>query len=176
MPKFHPKYIKFLDQNEDIVKIIRRSKFILYLNVALSIFFLSIVFFFLPLLIRYRAFGLGIFLTLMFVIICYFARRIFLWGRNYWVITTKKIVDVNQNGLFNKSVSHIPLYKINNISMKMNGLFQTIMRTGVLEISLMSDTDRYQLCGVSHLLDQQQLIYKILENYHQGENTKNNPY
>ena len=60
--------------------------------------------------------------------------------------------------------------------MKMNGLFQTIMRTGVLEISLMSDTDRYQLWGVSHLLDQQQLIYKILENYHQGENTKNNPY
>ncbi|QQG44892.1 MAG: PH domain-containing protein [Candidatus Sungiibacteriota bacterium] len=60
-----------------------------------------------------------------------------LWMDHYldmWIITTERIVDVEQRGLFSREISEIPLSSVQDITIEIRGLIETFLKFGKLRI------------------------------------------
>lgn len=56
-----------------------------------------------------------------------------LWMEYYldvWIVTTLRIIDVNQKSLFHRVVSEIPLSRIQNVTIDINGIIETFLKFG----------------------------------------------
>jgi len=74
-------------------------------------------------------FVLGI-LTGLFILV----RTLFIWQKNVLLITTHRVIDIDQRGFFDKTVSEIPYDQIEDVSGRIKGFFGTILRYGDLTI------------------------------------------
>ncbi|MBU1895933.1 PH domain-containing protein [Patescibacteria group bacterium] len=61
-------------------------------------------------------------------------RTAFLWKRNLFVITTHRLVDMDQSGFFETTISEVPYDQIEDVSGKVKGFWGTIFRFGTLSI------------------------------------------
>ena len=52
-----------------------------------------------------------------------------------FVITDRRIVDVDQKGLLRRVVSEIPLYRIDQVTYEIGGFFSTLFRLGVVVVT-----------------------------------------
>lgn len=68
---------------------------------------------------------------------------IWIWRRNKIIITTHHIVDIDQIGLFNRSISTLHLDEIQDISAKINGPLQTIMKFGTIIIQTAGERENF---------------------------------
>lgn len=60
-----------------------------------------------------------------------------LWMEYYldvWIVTTRRIIDVDQRGLFHRVVSEIPLSRIQNVTIDINGILETLLKFGDVTI------------------------------------------
>jgi uncharacterized membrane protein YdbT with pleckstrin-like domain len=59
------------------------------------------------------------------------------WTNYYfdlWIVTNKRIIDVEQKGLFRREVSSLRLDNIQNIVIDMNGIMPTLLRYGNVHV------------------------------------------
>jgi membrane protein YdbS with pleckstrin-like domain len=80
--------------------------------------------------------SLIIFLYTFWIFILWVIGFIF-WTDYYldiWVVTNKKILDVEQNGLFNREVSILHLDKVQDITSDVRGVFATFMNYGDIHV------------------------------------------
>lgn len=68
---------------------------------------------------------------------------IWIWRRNKIIITTNHIVDIDQIGLFNRSVSTLHLDEIQDISAKINGPVQTALKYGTIIIQTAGERENF---------------------------------
>jgi len=82
-----------------------------------------------------------------FLMICFIfllvLGTIWIWRRNKIIITTNHIVDIDQIGLFNKTVSTLHLDEIQDISAKINGPIQTMMKFGTIIIQTAGERENF---------------------------------
>ena len=60
-----------------------------------------------------------------------------LWASHYldvWVITNKRLIDIEQKGFFNREVSTIRLDKIQDVTISVNGFIRSILKFGKVTI------------------------------------------
>lgn len=60
-----------------------------------------------------------------------------LWLSYYldvWIITTRRIIDVEQHGLFRRQISEIALERVQNVTIEIPGFVATLLRFGNLKI------------------------------------------
>ena len=60
-----------------------------------------------------------------------------LWMDYYldvWIVTTERIIDVNQIGMFRREVSEFPLYNIQDVTIEIPGFVATLFRYGTIRI------------------------------------------
>lgn len=134
-----------LDSNERVLSVVRRH----WLLFALDVFFLAVLaaiplalFSLVPASVR-AAFPsgasggeLGIFfysLWLLFLWVALFVR----WTDYYldiWVITDKRVMDVEQKGLFNREITTANLGKIQNVTIEIRGMLATLFGFGDVRI------------------------------------------
>lgn len=51
-----------------------------------------------------------------------------------WIITSERIIDVDQEGLFNRSISEIPLRSVQDITIEIDGVIETFLKFGTMRI------------------------------------------
>lgn len=78
----------------------------------------------------YGLVGLILFLIIIFLMLAIF----WIWRHNIIVVTNIHLVDIDQMGLFNKKVSTLSWTRIQDVSAKVNGPFQTIFGYGTLNV------------------------------------------
>lgn len=100
------------------------------------------------------AFALSVLLTL------YFIR-----ARNACYLTTERLIDVEQVGIFGRTVSDIPYDQIEDVSGNIRGLFGAIFRYGQVVVQTSGGRVRVILDRVKHPLWIQQEINRFRENY-----------
>lgn len=61
-------------------------------------------------------------------------KTIFIWKKNVLIITTDRVVDIDQRGFFDKVVSDVPYGQIEDVSGRIKGFWGTIFRYGSLQI------------------------------------------
>lgn len=53
---------------------------------------------------------------------------------DYWIVTNKRIISINQNGFFSRAVNELPLSRVQDITCETSGFFPTILHYGNIQI------------------------------------------
>ncbi len=133
-----------LEEGEKILLEVRRHMFILYGKVALLL-----IFFFVPLALSP---ALGVFINKLtdgtagpiavgffFLLWCLFLWVLFFfyWTDYYldvWIVTNRRIFDIEQKGVFRRDVSVTRLEQVQDVTVSVDGIFATFMHFGNIHI------------------------------------------
>lgn len=133
-----------LEPEEQIVKVMRRHWWVM-VGPSFLVFFLllvpSVIAVFMP-LIAPQLQGIGNWqpiaqfafsLYLLFLLEFAFA----IWTNYYldvWIITTERIIDIEQKGLFRRVISEFPINRVQNVSIEVRGVIETLLKFGDLTV------------------------------------------
>jgi uncharacterized membrane protein YdbT with pleckstrin-like domain len=141
-----------IKDREVIVKIIHRHWFNIlkqFFPIFLLVLILVTVFNFLPSyfsvfqegsLSKFLTFGESLFAVVLWTFI------FFVWIDYYfdiWVITSEKIINIEQKGLFMRSLSELKFEKIQDVTVEVKGLLPTILNYGDVFIQTAGEKERF---------------------------------
>lgn len=159
-----------LGPNENILMVIRRHWYALFRHTAI-IFVLTVV---LVLIYYYSGsfrvgtitleieYGLllNFFLSLYALGIVLYA--LIVWADYYldvWIITNQRLIDVEQHGLFSRTISELPMAKIQNVTLEIRGFFATILHFGNLKVETASRST-FVIRDAPHMYKAKEIILK----------------
>lgn len=165
-----------LAENEKMILIIRKHWFvmfrfgILFFILLLAPLFVSFLLAFVPdtvdpIVLRAAT---NFFLSLYFALILGFF--FYVWIDYYldtWIITSRRIIDVEQNGLFNRHVAEIPMSRVQDITIEVNGILETLLRFGTIRIQTAGERDFF-IHDVPRLQELKDAILKEAERFSGG--------
>ena len=100
------------------------------------------------------------FLTLYIMIILVFLFHF--WADYYldmWIITNERIIDIEQNGLFSREISEIPLRHVQDITLEIHGVIETLLKFGSIKIQTAGERE-FAIKNVPRLYEAKDLILK----------------
>lgn len=143
-------------ENEEVVLFLRRHWLILVFKLIPAVFFLGtlVAIFFLEdnLLIYFgwekAFFDLVYFSLFMFLWILLFI----IWIDYYldvWIVTDQRIIDIEQNSLFRRSISELEMGKIQDVTAEVIGVIPTLFNYGYVYIQTAGEKERFIFQQVS---------------------------
>lgn len=96
------------------------------------------------------------------------------WADYYldvWIITNKRLVDIEQRGLFSRTISELPMAKIQNVTIEIPGFIATALRFGNLRVETASQST-FVISDAPRLYEAKDLI---LKQAHQQNSEVKNP-
>ncbi|KKP94698.1 MAG: hypothetical protein UR99_C0038G0003 [Candidatus Moranbacteria bacterium GW2011_GWD2_36_12] len=158
MEGFSKYHFKNIDSNEQIVRVLHRNWFYL-LQQFLLILLICGVFFggifygpmFFPELFNYEYKALTKFVESFFVLAIWIYSFL-IWVDYYfdiWIITTERIVNIEQKGMFTRSVSELRFAKIQDITTEVVGFLPTIINYGDVKVQTAGEESEFVFRTVS---------------------------
>lgn len=141
-------FTKHLKEGEETVKIVRAYILSQILKMAIVIMLVLLPFFFLFPLFQRGFWGVAGFFALLIVAIVFTVRTVIIWYYNAFMITNKRIIDFDQRGLFDKTVSVATYDKIQDISFKKKGVFSTLFNYGTIIIQTASSNANIEIRNI----------------------------
>jgi uncharacterized membrane protein YdbT with pleckstrin-like domain len=83
-----------------------------------------------------------------------------LWTDYYldmWIITTARIIDIEQHGLFNREISEIPLNHVQDVTLEIKGIIETFLKFGTIRIQTAGERE-FTIHFVPHLYEAKDVI------------------
>ncbi|MBU1132329.1 PH domain-containing protein [Patescibacteria group bacterium] len=148
-------------ENEKIVKTVRHHPSILLPQLLVCTAVLILDFFLMYFLLLQGLWGMILFFSVAGLGIFYIARIIFLFKRNKFVFTDRRIIDFEQAGFFDRAIYEIPYSKIISIDVKMRGPFASIFKYGNIRLKLSERTVPLELFRIPDPMAFQALINKL---------------
>lgn len=127
-----------------------------------AIVFLS-PFFFLYLLLKWGVTGMVLEGVLFVIGLFWLGRTYRLWYASQFVVTTEKIMTINQLGFFDRTVAQIQLDKINDVSYRKRGMWQTIFNYGNIAIQVSAAPEKLVIKNLRQPAAVQQALYDAQE-------------
>jgi hypothetical protein len=160
-------------EGEEIIKIIHPAFFVLIIKIAgfLVLNLLPMVFFYLMLLtfpetlagdVAWPLIILGASIYYLSMWMLFFLSFI-----NYyldvWIVTNHRIIDMEQNGLFARTVSEEKIEMVQDITSEVDGFFPTIFSYGNIYIQTAGKLERFHFEQVPHPEAIRDLIIKLAD-------------
>ncbi|MEI7620936.1 MAG: PH domain-containing protein [Candidatus Moraniibacteriota bacterium] len=153
--KFH---FKGVHEDEEIIRVLHRNWFYL-LTQFLSLFVLTVIFFlaigvvptFLPGLLALQSREFLLFFENFFMLVVWIYGFL-IWIDYYfdvWIITNKRIVDIEQNGMFSRRVSEMEYSKMQDITAQVSGFFPTILNYGDVKVQTAGEREEFVFKTIS---------------------------
>ncbi|MFA6215458.1 MAG: PH domain-containing protein [Patescibacteria group bacterium] len=60
-----------------------------------------------------------------------------------WIVTTRRIIDIEQKGLFNQTISEQQLYRIQDVTSEIKGFFATFLNYGNVYVQTAGELERF---------------------------------
>jgi len=159
--------------DEKIIKVIRRDLFILCKKIILFVLLLI-----LPLLFSYFLFAfqpdllagslaqaifvLGASAYFLFIWLFFFFSFIDYY-LDVWIITSERIIDIEQQGFFSRIISEEKLFRIQDVTSEMRGVIPTIMKYGEVLVQTAGTQERFHFYQVPNPDDIRDTIIKLSE-------------
>ena len=70
-----------------------------------------------------------------------------------WIITSHRIIDINQNGLFSRVVAQYRLERIQNVTADVSGFLPTVFNFGDVKVETAGAEVNLEMVQVSHPRD-----------------------
>ena len=152
MEKFRKFHFKGQKEGEDIVMVIHRHWFNILEKMSLVFFMILILFasavylpYFFPIFSFPTANYLFIFLETFFAMVTWMIFFL-IWIDYYfdvWIITNLRIVNIEQNGLFNRTVSEMDFGRIQDVTTEVAGIIPTFLNYGDVQVQTAAETERF---------------------------------
>lgn len=151
------------EKDEEIILLMRKHHFTLFWPFAKT---LGIILLF---VFIYLFFGLSSFTILVFFISLALAiyliyEAFFIFKNDLYILTNKRIIDIDQKGFFNRSVAETDLEKIQNTKYEMKGLSQTFFNFGNVIIKTAGSQEGIILEKIANPYEVQQKIIEAQKN------------
>lgn len=75
--------------------------------------------------------ALSVYILVLLVFLFLFWMQYYL---NMWIVTTRRIIDVQQKGLFSREIAEIPLSHVQDVTIDVSGIFQTFLKFGTIRV------------------------------------------
>lgn len=92
---------------------------------------------------------LGISLYYLYILLFFFADLVD-YHLDIWVITDKRLVSIEQKGMFNRVVAEQPILKVQDVTHEVHGKLQTLMDFGNVHIQTAGEKERFIFAEVPH--------------------------
>lgn len=141
---------------ETVVALLYRHWFVLVSKLLAYVFLLflpSVVWIFInPYLINFGLDDVFWFLVSVYMFIWWLSLfyALTMYFLDTWIVTDHRILDNEQHGFFNRSVSELHLSRIQDISVKIVGPIQTFLDFGYLEIQTAGTEPKFFFKNISH--------------------------
>ncbi|MEW5907856.1 MAG: PH domain-containing protein [Patescibacteria group bacterium] len=156
-----------LDQDEKIIFQKRKYWFILLAEVIMLslLFILPLLFYFsLPFQINNNLFLIFFLIWSLFLWVILFI----IWTDYYldlFILTNKRVVDIEQKGLFNREISTLSLNCIQDITIETKGIIATLLNFGNIYIQTAGERERFIIKGIFHPEKTKEDVRLALEQY-----------
>ncbi len=155
---FERRLQKMLKAEEMVVLIVRRYLLVFTGSMVGAALFVLVPFFFLVPLFRLGWIGVGIFSLGLLIGVILSIRIVIMYVFNAFVITEDRIIDIDQGGLFDRTVSETTYDKIQDVSVRVRGIMQTVFHYGSVIIQTAGTQANIELHGVKDPEHVQQTI------------------
>jgi membrane protein YdbS with pleckstrin-like domain len=81
-----------------------------------------------------------------------------------WIVTTERIIDINQSGLFKRLVSEVHLHQIQDITSETSGFLETFLTFGDVYIQTAGTKERFQFININNPNDVKVKISELVKN------------
>ena len=165
------KLIKNLDlgEGEEVKMVVRRYPLIYWWQILLVLILLLLPFFLLFPLFQWEMWGPAIFAILLSIGILGLLRLYILLYFNCLVVTNRRLVDFDQRGPLDRTVSEAGLERIDDLNYRRKGIFQTLLNYGTLQYSIPPGRAKILVKGVRNPQAVCQKIISIIEEVKQQE-------
>lgn len=119
-----------LKEQERIIRIIKRYGLTLFWSWLVVFVLLAVPFFFMFWLFQHDWWGISLFVLPILLSLLLLGKTIFVWQRNVLIITTHRLVDIDQKGFFHKEISRVSYDQVEDVSGSIKGFWGTIFRYG----------------------------------------------
>jgi len=82
-----------------------------------------------------------------------------------WLVTNKRLIDVDQIGLFKRVIAETRLDKIQDITVEINGPFATLFHYGNIHIQTAAETKRFEIRQVSEPTAIRTTVLKLYDEF-----------
>ncbi len=147
-----------LKEGESVLRIVRHYGITYVPKGAVAFFLIAAPFFFLIPLVSLRTYGLIAFAVSVTVGMLLGARLMYEWYWNTFIITTRRVIDIDQKGFFSRTVSEAPYEKVQDVSFTIAGVFGTLLRYGTVVIQTAGAQINLELTRVRNPKDTHHLI------------------
>ena len=141
-----------LDKNEKLIAIFRKHIFYFLTEIGGLVLVAIIPFVFYPFLKSFISSDFSP-QSIYFFLFIYFIFLTILWNVGFilwtdyyldmWILTDKRLIDVEQKGLFAREVSSMRLDRIQDIKLEVSGLIQTFLNMGSVQIQTAGDEQEF---------------------------------
>jgi membrane protein YdbS with pleckstrin-like domain len=158
---FEDKIRKNLKADEELILLVRKYVPVFLMPILCSTVCIIAPFFFLYPLWHWGPWGIAIFFAVLLGGIFLSVRTIVIYSLNVFVITSQRIIDIDQAGLFDRTVSETTYNKIQDVSIRIKGVWQTVLHYGSIIIQTAGNQANIELMGVKNPEKLQQLITEV---------------
>lgn len=88
---------------------------------------------------------------------------------DYNVVTDQRVIDIEQSGLFNRTVAEQPLYRVQDVTTEVRGVFPTMLKYGTVYIQTAGEKQRFVFEEVPNPEDVAKLIVTLSEQHPQTQ-------
>lgn len=92
---------------------------------------------------------------------------IVMWTDYYldvWIITNKRLIDVEQQGLFRREIASVDLGKIQDVTSEVDGIFATFMKFGNLNVQTAGSEREFVIRNIENPGDTRQKLHASIRN------------
>jgi membrane protein YdbS with pleckstrin-like domain len=81
-----------------------------------------------------------------------------------WIVTTKRIIDIDQEGFFRRSVGSFPIVRIQDVSFRQDGVLASLLDYGTLHVETAgSNTEEFRIEHIPNPRGLRDIINKELD-------------
>lgn len=158
---------------EEIVKIVRRDFFILFKRMLMFMLMAVLPFAFFYLMITANLGLLENEIIYPILVLSTSAYYLFIWlffffsfidyYLDVWIITNKRIIDIEQRGFFSRVIAEHKLFRIQDVTSEVNGAIPTILKYGDVFIQTAGTKQRVQFKEIPDPDGVRDLVIKLVQ-------------
>jgi len=164
-----------LKEGEEILFVVRQSPIAFSTSLLIGLLLFLLPFFLLFPLFSLGKWGVLIFILLFLGALYFTVDRLINWYFNCGIITDQRVIDIDQSGFFDRIVSEVPYYKIDDVSYNVKGFKQSTFKYGNVSIAIRGYRSNITLQNISKPWIVQELILEVERHVRGWDNGKKPP-
>ncbi len=147
---FHIEDVLQLKESEKVKLFVRRHPMTLLSGLFVATVLIVIPFFFIFPLFSFRMPGVAVFLASVLLGIIVALRAFLLWDSDVLIVTSDRLVKVDQKGVFSRFVTELAMGSISDVAWKKHGVVDTLFSVGSLSVNSPAVSKTIEITRMSH--------------------------